>query len=53
MVACIGAYAVNRYEHFNRSHWEDLPLHTAIELATEGEAQKYLDNLMRSHHGSS
>ena len=52
MVACIGAYAVNRYEHFNRSHWEDLPLHTAITVGDRRDAsQKYLDNLMRSHQG--
>ena len=50
LVAAIGAYGFSRYEHINRSHWDDLPLHTAIEVGDrKNEAQRYLDHLMRAH----
>ena len=46
LVASIGAYGFNAYQRLERSHWEDLPLHTAI---TEGDiskqVQQYLDGL--------
>ena len=32
LIACIGAYGFSQYEEMNRSHWDDLPLHTAIEV---------------------
>ena len=52
LVFCIGAYSFSKYEDMNRSHWEDLPLHTAIEVGgRRGEAQAYLDTLMRAHQG--
>ena len=50
LVASIGAYGFSRYEAMNRSHWDDLPLHVAIEVDDrKREAQLYLDNLMRAH----
>ena len=48
LVACIGAYGFNQYKNMSRSHWEDLPLDTAIEKGNiKGEVQKYLDGLVR------
>ena len=52
LAADIGAYTFDRYEHMNRSHWEDLPLHTAIEVDDKRQrSQQYLDSLMRAHQG--
>jgi len=52
LVASIGAYGFNAYQRLERSHWEDLPLHTAI---SEGdialEVQKYLDRLVQADPG--
>ena len=50
LVACIGAYGFHQYQSMNRSHWDDLPLHTAIEVDNRRqEAQRYLDHLMLAH----
>jgi len=47
LVASIGAYGFNTYQRLERSHWEDLPLHTAV---TEGDIEervsKYLQLLV-------
>ena len=49
LVACIGAYGFNQYKNMSRSHWEDLPLDTAIDKGNiKGEVQKYLDGLIRA-----
>ena len=48
LAASIGGYAFNAYQRIERSHWEDLPLHTAI--AEDGKTEKvqvYLDRLMQ------
>ena len=47
LVASIGAYGFNAYQRLERSHWEDLPLHTAIaEGDIASEVQTYIDNLI-------
>ena len=51
LVACIGAYGFNQYKSMSRSHWEDLPLHTAIaEGDISQQVQLYLDGLVRADH---
>ena len=46
LVASIGAYGFNVYQRLERSHWEDLPLHTAIEEGDIArEVQNYIDSL--------
>jgi hypothetical protein len=43
LVASIGAYGFNTYQRLERSHWEDLPLHTAIkEGDIEERVSRYL-----------
>ena len=50
LVACIGAYGFDQYKNMSRSHWEELPLHTAIEVGDKRkQTQKYLDSLVHSH----
>ena len=45
----VGAYGFNVYERLQRSHWEDLPLHTAISADGKAEqVQSYLDGLIRA-----
>ena len=52
LVAAIGAYGFNVYQRFERSHWEDLPLHTAIlEGDISSRVQTYLDGLKRADPG--
>ena len=47
LVAAIGAYGFTQYQALQRSHWEDLPLHTAIEVGSiNAEVQAYLDKLI-------
>ena len=49
LVASIGAYGFNAYQRLERSHWEDLPLHTAIQKGDKpSSVQTYLDGLKRS-----
>jgi len=49
LVASIGAYGFNAYQRLERTHWEDLPLHTAIvEGDIAAEVQQYLESLKRS-----
>ena len=49
LVASIGAYAFDAYQRLERSHWEDLPLHTAIEDGDiSKQVQKYLDGLRQA-----
>ena len=52
LVAAIGAYGFNVYQRFERSHWEDLPLHTAIlEGDISSRVQRYLEGLKRADPG--
>jgi len=52
LVAAIGAYGFNVYQRYERSHWEDLPLHTAIEEGDISDrVQSYLDKLKQSDPG--
>ena len=47
LVASIGAYGFNQYQALQRSVWEDLPLHVAIEKdEIEKEVQSYIDILV-------
>ena len=47
LVAAIGAYGFNVYQRLERSHWEDLPLHTAVtEGDIEGRVRRYLQLLV-------
>ena len=49
LAAGVGVVGFNAYERLQRSHWEDLPLHTAI--TKDGKAfqvQQYLDGLLRA-----
>ena len=47
LVASIGAYAFNTYRSYTSSHWEKLPLHTAIKTNTiEVEVKRYLQLLI-------
>jgi len=47
LVASIGAYGFNTYQRLERSHWEDLPLHTAVkEGDIEERVSKYLQMLV-------
>ena len=49
LVASIGAYGFTQYQKLQRSHWEDLPLHTAIaEGSIAAEVQDYLDKLIQA-----
>lgn len=49
LVASIGAYGFNAYQRMERSHWESLPLHTAVqEDNVSANVQKYLDRLIRA-----
>tara|TARA_R110001592_G_scaffold176077_1_gene415506 strand:- start:2519 stop:3091 length:573 start_codon:yes stop_codon:yes gene_type:complete len=46
LVASIGAYGYTTYQRAERSHWEDLPLHTAVkEGDIEGRVSTYLQLL--------
>ena len=46
-VAGIGAYGFTVYQSMKRSHWEDLPLHTAIDdHEIEKKVEFYLDTLV-------
>jgi len=48
LVASIGAYGFTQYQSLQRSHWEDLPLHTAIaEGNISAEVQEYLEKLIK------
>ena len=50
LAACCGVLAFQGYERLQRSHWEDLPLHTAIQKEGVAEqVQLYLDRLVREH----
>ena len=50
LVASIGAYGFNAYQRMERSHWEDLPLHTAIEKGDiSAEVEEYLTKLLQSN----
>ena len=50
LVASIGAYGFNVYQRMERSHWEDLPLHTAIEKGDiSREVEEYLTKLLQSN----
>ena len=52
LVASIGAYGFNVYQRMERSHWEDLPLHTAISKGDISQnVQQYLDGLRKSDPG--
>jgi hypothetical protein len=52
LVAAIGAYGFNVYQRYERSHWEDLPLHTAIkEGDISSRVQRYLDGLKQADPG--
>ena len=45
----VGVMGFNAYERLQRSHWEDLPLHTAISKGDIAEeVQSYLDGLIRA-----
>ena len=45
----VGVMGFNAYERLQRSHWEDLPLHTAISVDGKAEqVQTYLDGLIRA-----
>ena len=45
----VGVMGFNAYERLQRSHWEDLPLHTAIlEGNVSVEVQEYLDKLVKA-----
>ncbi len=47
LVASIGAYGFNTYQRLERSHWEDLPLHTAVmERDLKERISKYLQLLV-------
>lgn len=49
LVVSIGAFGFNTYQRLERSHWEDLPLHTAIkEGGKEERVNKYLQALVSS-----
>lgn len=49
LVASIGAYSFNTYQRLQRSHWEDLPLHTAIDEGTKlDQVNSYLSSLIQS-----
>ena len=49
LVASIGAYGFNAYQRMERSHWESLPLHTAVqEDDVSADVQKYLDRLKQT-----
>ena len=49
LVASIGAYGFNAYQRMERSHWESLPLHTAVlEGDVSTNVQKYLDRLVQA-----
>ena len=46
-IAAMGAYAFNVYQDMQRSHWEDLPLHDAIDdRDKEKKVEFYLDTLV-------
>ena len=48
LVASIGAYGFNVYQRMERSHWESLPLHTAVkEGDTLQKVQLYLEGLIQ------
>ena len=50
LVATIGAYSWHEYTTFNRSHWEELPLHTAIrENGIEQKVLSYLNTVISAH----
>ena len=47
LVFTIGAYSFNQYQTLQRSFWEDLPLHTAIEKdEISDEVNRYINNLL-------
>ena len=49
LVATIGAYGFNTYQRVERTHWESLPLHTAVlEGDVSSNVQTYLDRLKQS-----
>ena len=49
LVASIGAYAFNAYRTMGESHWEKLPLHSAIKKnAVKKEVEQYLQLLINS-----
>ena len=49
LVASIGAYGFNAYQRLQRSHWEDLPLHTAIKEGNiSEEVLTYLQRLVQA-----
>ncbi len=50
MAASCGVLVFTGYQSLQRSHWEDLPLHTAIQKnGVANEVQQYLDHLVREH----
>ena len=50
MAASCGVLVFTGYQSLQRSHWEDLPLHTAIQKeGVADEVQLYLDRLVREH----
>ena len=52
LVASIGAYGFNAYQRYERSSWEDLPLHTAIAKGDiPRNVQKYIEGLKISDPG--
>ena len=52
LVASIGAYGFNAYQRLERSHWEDLPLHTAVQEEGVSESvQEYLEKLIDKDPG--
>ena len=49
LAASVGVVGFNAYEGLQRSHWEDLPLHTAISKNDiANRVQLYLDGLIRA-----
>ncbi len=49
LVASIGAYGFNTYQRLERSHWEDLPLHTAVKAGNiSDQVDSYLTKLIES-----
>ena len=44
LVASIGAYGFTTYQRMQRSHWEDLPLHTAV---TEGDIEERVNKYLQ------
>jgi hypothetical protein len=52
LVASIGAYSFTTYQRMERSHWEDLPLHTAVKDGNiEERVNRYLQLLVAADTG--